>query len=369
MTATSEEVFLQNPALWKRLDRLRQIFLEREKDSRGAEAYWSDSLDLLAYDLSFARRIANKWESVLERIPPELREKIVSCEWIDWGCGSGVAAETTLKMLGVPKKISLWDHSSQAIQFSKQKLLSMGVESVEELKNPLSDFSGKVVLLSHLVNELKDGAQVALLEALKKAEVVIWVEAGSRETSQRLSRSRDRLLGLDSEFEVVLPCPHRNPKCPLSKEDAQDWCHFFADVKSSFHRSAFWREFSERIGVDLRSLPFSVLVLKKGVEEPRPETWHRVLGTTRVYKGFLKVQSCNGREGVREYILPKRVDKALFKRVKNLETLALFNWELGAAKDAGKVKGGQAKIVSGNQVGSQTSDDLSDEVSDGDDTE
>jgi hypothetical protein len=362
MTRTPEEVFQQQPHLWTRLDRLRKIFLNREKDSKGAEVYWDDVQDLWAYDMSFARRIANKWESVLCRIPENILREWSLLEWVDWGCGSAVASEILARFAGNPPQIWLWDHSPRARAYSQKKLLDLGVAQVQEMKEPLANFSGKVLLMSHLVNELREEVLSALLASLKDAAAVVWVEAGSRETSQKLSRCRDRLLASNKAFDVLLPCPHRNAKCPLSREDATDWCHFFADVDPHFHQNPFWREFADRMGVDLRSLPLSTLVLHQKVPGPREQVtgtceWgpgtFRVLGTPRVYKGYLKVQACHGREGVREYILEKRSDKSLFKRLKDPPALSLYEWQL--SPDQSKILSGHE--LSGQEVGRKQNDD------------
>lgn len=342
MTLAQEEVFQKNPKLWQRLERLRQIFLERDGATQQAEVYWSDEDDLWAYDISFARRIANKWTSVLSKLPDDFKKDLVDREWVDWGCGTGVASETLALAVGLPPHIHLWDHSDLARSYAQKKLITLGAQEVSEMKDPIHGFKGKVILASHMINELREGVKNAFLNALKEAEVVIWVEAGSRVTSQKLSHCRDVLLKGDSHFEVLLPCPQGLAKCPLSEQGSADWCHFFAVVDAEFHQSSFWREFADRMGVDLRSLPLSVLVLqkKKSIAVMDPKR-HRLLGTPRVYKGYLKVQSCHGRTGVKEYTLDKRSDRALFKEIKDPEFMDLYEWNLNDD---------QTKIVSGQKV-------------------
>jgi hypothetical protein len=125
-------------------------------------------------------------------------------------------------------------------------------------------------------------------------------------------------------------------------ERENDWCHFFAHAPTEFHQSGFWREFSRKVGVDLRSLPFSVLVLAKKPRPSRlPDEAHRIVGTPRTYKGYLKLQSCHGRDGVQEYILPQRADKQLFKKLSDPPPMTLASFELDEEKK--KITAGDLK--------------------------
>jgi len=331
-----------SPELWARLDRLRQIFLGRESAQGAAPAYWKDAGDLAAYDATFARRIAAKWDAVLGDVEESLRA-VGPRSWFDWGCGSGVATER-LAARGLVSESLLWDHSSLASGWSAQKMKSLGVSLVEALNRDRVSYAGSGVLLSHVLNEMSLGDMGALLNRLGTAEAVIWVEAGSKLTSRRLSECRNILIKRNPDFKVWAPCTHAAACGMITQEErANDWCHFFAETPGEFHQSAFWREFSDRVGVDLRSLPYSVLVLSKAARPAATSDseQHRVLGTPRVYKGYLKLQSCHGREGVQEYILPQRVDKGLFKKLSDPPTMTLASFELDEEKKkitAGKLK-------------------------------
>jgi hypothetical protein len=57
-----------------------------------------------------------------------------------------------------------------------------------------------------------------------------------------------------------------------------------------------------------------------------PEGWSRVLGGTRVYKGYAKVLGCQ-EDGVRDLILQKRDAPELFKALKAGRADPLHRWE------------------------------------------
>ena len=91
-----------------------------------------------------------------------------------------------------------------------------------------------------------------------------------------------------------------------------------------------WVRFAQRAGIDLRSNPYSFLVLeRRGLREPAPGRlpggWSRVIGAPRVYKGFAKVLSCQ-EAGVRELELQKRDVPAVFKAFKDREGEAVYRF-------------------------------------------
>jgi hypothetical protein len=335
---TLDEVFA-HPEAWARLERLRGVFLGREKSAGAAPVYWRDERDLELYDKTFARRIACKWDAVLAKVGEDLA-RVGPREWLDWGVGSAVASER-MREFSLLDKAQVWDHSAVARSYASVKLRALGVGHVGVSDRDQTSYEGLGVLVSHVINEMSSGDLGRFLDRLRTAEAVIWVEAGSKASSRRLSECREILLKKSSGFQVWSPCTHAGACGILAQpERGGDWCHFFADVPSEFHQSPFWRDFSRRLGVDLRSIPYSVLVLARS-ERPAAATVesHRVLGTPRVYKGYLKVQSCHGREGVQEYILEKRADKGLFKKLSNPPSMALADFQISGNKIlAGELK-------------------------------
>jgi hypothetical protein len=92
-----------------------------------------------------------------------------------------------------------------------------------------------------------------------------------------------------------------------------------------------WVRFAQRAGLDLRSLPYSFLVLERtGPRAPVPgfipEGWSRVLGEPRIYKGFARVLSCQA-DGVRELELQKRVAPEAHRAFKDGRAPSLWRWK------------------------------------------
>lgn len=294
---------------WPKLRLLRESFLKQEPLPKD---YWKDPDVLEGYDQTFGARIGWKWAAVLAElgdlgwVPPE------GARLLDWGCGTGVASRMFARQFpGRLGAAALFDRSPEAMRFAQTALLSeKTVASVATTKAPFAEPSD-VVLLSHVMTELTDEMLAGLLPSLQKARTVIWVEQGTPLASRRLLKARETLR---ETFHPWAPCPH-NALCGMvDPENARHWCHHFADVPGEVSRSAFWREAQKELGIDLRSLPLSYLVMSK---DPAPERLpRRVIGRPRTYKGYLMMLVCQ-EEGVKEERLQKRDDKALFKRLED----------------------------------------------------
>ncbi|NBV86871.1 MAG: hypothetical protein EBS01_11575 [Verrucomicrobia bacterium] len=311
------------------LRRLREGFLS---GNAGAADYWSCEADLELYDRTFARRIGWKWDAVLSELtlrgwsPPSAR-------LVDWACGSGVAARRTLEHWpGTFSSVQVTDRSYRARNFAAASLkqLQPGLE-VEAAAAESVNCDGALVLVSHLLTELSAHALAELLQSLRGAAAVIWVESATRENARRLMEAARDPSVRTGDWRAVAPCTHSGI-CPLREVSLEHhWCHHFARVPSEVHQDQAWRDFSERVGVDLRVLPYTFVVLERrfcGEQKAEPQVaLSRVVGTPREFKGFMKVLSCS-REGVSDRILQKRDDPETFKALRKGGELPLYKFHL-----------------------------------------
>jgi hypothetical protein len=119
----------------------------------------------------------------------------------------------------------------------------------------------------------------------------------------------------------------------LAAENARHWCHHFAQVPSAVFQDARWIEFGRELGIDLRSLPYSFLVLARAAAPPQ-DGISRVIGHPREFKGYAKVLSCQA-AGVSELILQKRDAPELHRAVVRSSEAPLFRWQLASGKIVG----------------------------------
>ena len=155
-------------------------------------------------------------------------------------------------------------------------------------------------MLSHVLNEIRE-----IPAAVEKAEAILWVEPGTFADSRALIAVREKLR---DRFHIVAPCTHREI-CGIS---GTHWCHFFAEPPVGIMADPDWVRFAKRAGIDLRSVPYSYLVL----DRKAPATGGaRIIGEPRFYRGHAKMLSCQS-DGVREVTIQKRDDPELFRRLK-----------------------------------------------------
>jgi ribosomal protein RSM22 (predicted rRNA methylase) len=185
-----------------------------------------------------------------------------------------------------------------------------------------------LLIVSHVVTELDGAGTQALREALGRADAVVWVEPGTAAASRAVIDAREQLR---EKFHVIAPCTHARACGLLTPGNANHWCHHFASPPPGIMGDSRWVRFAQRAGIDLRSLPYSFLVLeRKGLRDPVPGSmpagWSRVLGEPRVYKGFAKLLSCQA-DGVGELELQKRAAPQVFRALKSGAASSIWRWK------------------------------------------
>jgi ribosomal protein RSM22 (predicted rRNA methylase) len=297
----------------------------------GAPDYWQSPEHLELYDATFAERIGWKWDAVLAELATRgWRPRTTRI--LDWGCGTGVAHRRVVAAWPRFTALALHDRSPQARLFSAQRAqrefpqlpVTWGAPAV----GPET-----LLLVSHVINELPEAALEALLATARAAGEVIWVEAGTHADSRRLIGVRERLRDV---FTPVAPCTHAAACGMLTAENAPHWCHHFARPPSEIFQNAKWAEFGREMGIDLRSVPYSFLVLARDVSAMAPG-WSHVIGEPREARGYARVLSCQA-EGVHEFVLQKRDAPELFRAVRKGELTGIHRWTL----ERGKIVGGEA---------------------------
>ena len=304
---------------WSALERLRDGFLS---GSGATGVYWQSRSDLANYDLTFAQRIAWKWDAVLAELklrgwtPPPGTV-------LDWGCGSGVAGRCVLREFGMENVTALrvFDRSPLAMDFAVARAKAAFPNLAVSSGVPDTGRIGLLVL-SHVLNELPDADRESLLQLARRADAVLWVEPGTHTDSRALGAMRERLR---DEFEAIAPCTHQAACGLLASGNERHWCHNFAAPPAGIMADSNWVRFARRMGIDLRSLPYSFLVLERKGLRPAEEKfagWSRVVGAPRVYKGFAKLFCCEA-GGVRDLTLQKRDAPEVFRRLKDEEPVLL----------------------------------------------
>jgi hypothetical protein len=186
-------------------------------------------------------------------------------------------------------RITLYDRSTVATRFAAKMIQAEHpghtIACVRKQPQPEGPF---LLLVSHVLSELDDPTLQSLTQLAQAARAVIWVEPGRSLESRRLSALRDQLR---TQQKILGPCRHAAPCGALQPGAEKDWCHFFAPVPREVHQSAFWREFSKRMKVDLRSLPVAWLATVKDATLPQADE-ALILGRPRAFKGYCRWLAC-----------------------------------------------------------------------------
>lgn len=317
------------------LDTLRELRERFLAGTAGAADYWQSPEHLELYDTMFAERIGWKWDAVLDEL--RLRGwRPRSTRVLDWGCGTGVAHRRVLAAWPQFTALELHDRSPKARMYSAEKA-QREFPTVPVTWEPPVTTPETLLLVSHVINELPGGELDQLVELARGAGEVMWVEAGTHADSRRLIEVRERLR---DRFTPVAPCTHTARCGMLTAKNAPHWCHHFARPPSAIFQDARWAEFAREIGIDLRSVPYSFLVL--GRTPALPPGFSRVIGEPREAKGYARILSCQA-EGVAELVLQKRDAPELFRAARKGALAPVYRW---------KVDGG--KIVDGEPLASGT---------------
>jgi hypothetical protein len=307
---------------WEALERMRQAFLA----GSAVGPYWQGDKDLASYDATFGERIGWKWDAVIKELglrgwsPP-------AGPLADWGCGSGIAGRRVLAAFGPERfgRLQLWDHAPAATSYAAGRARQAFPELAVEIASPDALFreAPGTLLLSHVVTELTPADRQPLLDLARRAAAIIWVEPGSYDASRRLGEWREALR---NEFRPVAPCPHQGFCGALAPGNERHWCHFFASPSVEAFTDPNWARFGQRMGIDLRSLPYSFVVMERRPDAPSLASGGdlaRLLAEPRLYKGFARVLTCT-ESGVDDLEAQKRADARLWRRLRKGRDLHLY---------------------------------------------
>ena len=340
---------------WPALERLREKFL---RSAAVSESYWESPGDLASYDFTFGERIGWKWDHVLREL--RLRGwRPRSRRVFDWGCGSGVAARRVISFFGADAfdELAVWDHSPLACDFAAAaaERAFPSIRTAQATPGLLASSEPVgLLIVSHVLNELAPEALASLRALAARADEIIWVEPGTHQVSRALGSLREELR---TTFQLVAPCTHQN-SCPImAPGNERHWCHHFAPPPSEIFADSNWVKFGQRAGIDLRSLPYSFLVLTRHDMPPGPGTGSepailsRIVGRPEHFKAYARLLNCDA-SGLAELELPKRADPALYKQLDRTKAPLVYRWR----RDGLKLLGGEPLALPAPEAGTAALD-------------
>lgn len=323
---------------WEALDRLRALFLEGQPKRGG---YWKSSRDLACYDATFGERIGWKWDAVLRELQTGAASywRPPSGPLFDFGCGSGIAGRRVLDFYGTSAFSGLYLHDKSrlaeefALNEARRCFPTYPIERIAP-EALLGQGQSVTLVVSHVLNELPNSEVRRLLGLAREATTIFWLEPGTKAASDALVEVREALR---DQFRILRPCPHTGRCGLLASGREKDWCHHFAPAPPGLGTDSFWTRFARQAGIDLRSLPYSHLVLdrRESQRSTLSEGADRILGRPIGFKGYIDMLSCS-REGVQDLRLQRRTQPQLAQQLEAAEGSILARWKM---QDEGIVGG------------------------------
>src|SRR5687768_12815351 len=220
------------------LRHLRGCFLGR---NAGASDYWNSDEELALYDATFGARIQWKCDAAF-RAAGALGWRPRRRRVLDWGCGSGAASAALFRFTPGFETLALYDRSARAIDFAaaraRREWPAIRIEKSCRVDGET------LIVLSHVLNELDDAELGALVELVRAAGEVVWIEPGTYAESRRLIAVRELLR---AQFRIIAPCPHQARCGLLAPDNARHWCHHFGAVPSEAFHEGKWAELSREL--------------------------------------------------------------------------------------------------------------------------
>src|SRR5690606_15787488 len=111
--------------------------------------------------------------------------------------------------------------------------------------------------------------------------------------------------------------PHQGACGMLAPGNERHWCHHFAPPPAGIFADSDWVKFGQHAGIDLRSLPYSALVLERSAISDTtalPANAGRAIGRPEIFKPGARLLGCDA-AGVQTLDLPKRTAPRLVKKL------------------------------------------------------
>jgi ribosomal protein RSM22 (predicted rRNA methylase) len=208
----------------------------------------------------------------------------------DLGGGPGVLSLAASALLPEARFL-LADLRPEALQWAESHLKGIDLRT-QKLRLPaLPEGAPDLVLLGHVLNELPERDQDALLEALKArlapGGVIVMLEPALPTQTRRLMQLREAFL--EAPWSIQAPCPCPGP-CPMLALKGQ-WCVAELD----WDPPRWFVELDTAAGLDRRHLTFAYLITQRDVGALAPIA--RIVGVPKKQKGKTQRWMCTPEGG------------------------------------------------------------------------
>jgi len=264
---------------------------------------------------------------------------------LDVGAGCGAMTLGLLECLDRDMAVTAIDNDAGALAILEHAIDQLDVDVALETRatdlrryRPRGVFD--LICVGSVLNELDEADAVALVELLlgQLADdgALIAIEPALRETSRRLHRIRDHVLGRQLGH-VFAPCTRTAANCP-ALDDERDWCH----EDRHWDLPKRLGQLTRATGLRQQRLKFSYLVIRR-----QPGTTAgsrsalRVVSKLKKTKGASELWACDdaGRRKLRLQKRSRTDANRTFDRAKRGELLLVDSDELNEVSRADPTDG------------------------------
>ncbi len=238
---------------------------------------------------------------------------------LDIGCGTAAALaaasatfpERKLEMTGMDASAEILEDASDFLSnivtdAQNYRLINKAISNKPIIDLNLNE-KFDIVIAVNLFNEFQSGSYSNFIQSIMDENLAdeghfIVVEPALKNTSRALMAQRDTLAQL-SACKIVAPCLHRKG-CPMLSANDRDWCHFYAEWKSTQAS----KNMDTLVGTDRTHLKYSYLILKKSKKVSTADSIlaHRVVSSPLKSKGKLEFVLCGSDGSLRKI---RRLDR------------------------------------------------------------
>lgn len=303
-----------------------------DRFNRLGEAPRGDYFDAANLDAYFAH---HGWVQAasLAAVAAETPETFAAARTV-WDLGGGPGVLTLAASALCPgAAFTLADLRPEALAWAESHLQPLGLrlQTRRQRLPELPDGRPDLVLLGHVVNELPERDQEALLARLKErlapGGALVILEPALLAQTRRLMALREAFL--DSPWSLAAPCPCPGP-CPMLALEKQ-WCV----AELPWTPPSWFRELDRAAGLDRRHLAFAYLVARRDAPAKAPTA--RIIGVPRPQKGKVERWVCTptggerwealARHGEPPWALPRTAEVTLPADAEGLKDLPA-GWKL-----------------------------------------
>lgn len=199
-----------------------------------------------------------------------------------WDLGGGPGVLTLAASVRWPEaRFTLTDLRGEALAWAESHLPGLGIPLTTRRQRlpELPEGRPDLVLLGHVLNELPEGDQVALLAALRERVAprgaILILEPALRPQTRRLMALREELRL--APWSLQAPCPCAGP-CPMLALE-RHWCV----AEHPWAPPPWFRDLDAAAGLDRRHLTFAYLLAQRDADPPPPRA--RIVGLPPRQKG------------------------------------------------------------------------------------